>query len=170
MSKACERVAMRHIEGAFAKAEKHYGRKFPRPKVVIKETTSKAGHACGGSEIMVSSYWYRVQGAKGMKDTCYHEVAHAIVHHLHGRVSRPHGDEWKRVMRVCFDMKPNRCVQMRPGDWLKKLKTRKLRKRTRTVKPVNAVKPVKRVKKAKPDKHGLLARLKRLKELLENIF
>lgn len=33
-------------------------------------------------------------------DTVAHEVAHYLVHRLHGAHTRPHGPEWKQVMRT----------------------------------------------------------------------
>lgn len=35
-----------------------------------------------------------------LTDTVAHEVAHYLVHRLHGARARPHGPEWKQVMRA----------------------------------------------------------------------
>jgi predicted SprT family Zn-dependent metalloprotease len=35
-----------------------------------------------------------------LREVVCHEVAHAAVHELHGRAARPHGREWKALMRT----------------------------------------------------------------------
>ena len=40
--------------------------------------------------------------------TVPHEVAHMVAYLLHGKKIRPHGDEWKAVMKV-FVADPSRC-------------------------------------------------------------
>jgi SprT protein len=43
-----------------------------------------------------------------IKQTVGHEVAHLIAFCKHGAVIKPHGFEWKNVMRL-FKLPPNRC-------------------------------------------------------------
>ena len=136
MSRALE-MSVNHVTKAMEKASKHYGKQFKMPKVYVKEAKGRGGYCkisgflglFTNAEIMISSYWFRIKGAKWLKDTCYHEVAHWITHCLHGKVS-PHGAEWKRVMRVCFDMKPDRCFQVTLDDKVRQMRTRKVRTRT----------------------------------------
>ena len=135
MSRVLE-MATNHVIKAVQKAHRHYGKKFMVPKVYLKEAKSRGGYCkIGGffgffssAEIMISSYYFRIKGAKWLKDTCYHEVAHWITYCLHGKVS-PHGAEWKRVMRVCFDMKPDRCFSLTAEERVKEIAIKKLRRR-----------------------------------------
>jgi len=130
-------VAKNHVSKAMDKACKHYGKQFKMPNVVIKESKSRGGyckiHSFAGffasAEIMLSSYYFRIRGAKAFKETCYHEVAHWIVFCLHGNKVKPHGAEWKRVMRVCFDLKPDRCFTLTIEERIRESSTRKMRKR-----------------------------------------
>lgn len=57
-----------------------------------------------------------------LAQTVPHETAHVVVFHLHGPHPRPHGHEWRAVMRL-FGAKPERCHGFDVGD----LQTRRLR-------------------------------------------
>jgi len=44
--------------------------------------------------------WLRAAPAALLAEVLCHEVAHVAVHELHGRSCRPHGAEWKALMRA----------------------------------------------------------------------
>jgi SprT protein len=50
----------------------------------------------------------RENGADFLARTVPHEVAHVIAFRLHGPRTRPHGHEWRQVMRV-LGADPSRC-------------------------------------------------------------
>lgn len=134
----CETFGIKVAHEAYAIAEKYYNRKFVIPKIIIKNTKSKAGHYKGRykseslismgynsenvtkssfislrawrqSHIMISEHWYKIRGRKATRKTIFHEVAHALTYELFGNKVKAHGEEWKRIMRVVFNLKPDRC-------------------------------------------------------------
>ena len=44
-----------------------------------------------------------------ISDTIPHEVAHIVTSHFFGRQRRPHGDQWKYVMKHVYHVNPKRC-------------------------------------------------------------
>jgi len=136
----CQEFSVRVLNEAYDKAEVYYKRKFVRARIVIKNTKSKAGHFKPGHKtdslvamgynltndlkssvvsliawrkghIMISDHWYKIRGRKATKKTIYHEVAHALTFELFGNSVKAHGVEWKRIMRVVFGLKPDRCFK-----------------------------------------------------------
>ncbi len=137
----------KHFDAAYSKAEKYYGQTLNRAKLILKSQVSRAGYCvCGvGSAIklsvdgkpgkyhlvrptiMISTYWLKHKGRREAIQTIYHEVAHAVVAELFGRV-KSHGPEWKRVMRVVFDLKADRCIQHNARTLTDKIKRRSKRR------------------------------------------
>jgi|GEM_PF-4097199 len=145
----------KHFNAAYDIAEKYYGETFNRAKLVLKPQVSRAGYCkygLGGAikvpvdgkpgkyqllrpTIMISSYWLKHKGRKAAVQTIYHEVAHAVVAELFGRV-KSHGPEWKRVMRVVFNLKADRCIEHNAKTILDKIKRRsKSRSKGGSVRP-----------------------------------
>lgn len=161
----CHQYSIKVLNQAYEKAEAYYKCKFVRPKIVIKNTKSKAGHFKPGyntrtllsmgydiknelkssftsliawrkSHIMISEHWYKIRGRKATKKTIYHEVAHAVTFELYGGSVRSHGPEWKRIMRVVFNLKPDRCFT----PTIKQIMLSEDRSKKRKRKSVNAKK------------------------------
>jgi predicted SprT family Zn-dependent metalloprotease len=51
------------------------------------------------AEVRIASFLLDASESLQREVVC-HEVAHAAVHELHGRAARPHGREWKVLMRA----------------------------------------------------------------------
>jgi len=99
--------AIDKIHEALDKAEKHYNITLPRPSISFDLKGKTAGRA--NMPLMEQN------GDAFMNRTPVHEAAHLIVRKLHGqrrvnrrRVVKPHGPEWKSVMRV-LGLEPSRC-------------------------------------------------------------
>lgn len=108
------------VEGNLRRAERCYGCRFPRIPVEFNLTGGTSGQ-----------YWYPSESTRStghgrfrfnlwiasrdlgdfLRSTVPHEVAHYLVAHLYGRQVRPHGNEWKRVMRDCLGAPASRCHQ-----------------------------------------------------------
>lgn len=137
MSKLLDTVTKK-VAQAVDRASNHYGKNFKLPSVYLKESKSRGGYCKFrfsfwgwlfnkvSAEIMVSSYIYRIKTNKAqwLNEVIVHEVAHYITRCLHGFKVKPHGPEWKRVMRVCFDAKPDRCFSLTAREKLRKLSGR----------------------------------------------
>jgi predicted SprT family Zn-dependent metalloprotease len=48
-------------------------------------------------------------------ETLCHEVAHVVVHRRFGRRARPHGAEWRALLRAA-GFAPRACADVRPSD------------------------------------------------------
>lgn len=138
--KECNELSAKAMAKAYEMAEKYYKRKFVRPKLIVKSTTSFAGRyrhclrqanidrfamlGSGGcvvskNQIIISSHWYHIRGKKKTENTVFHEVAHALTRELFGGTVRSHGPEWKRIMRVVFDRKADRCFTPTVNECIK---------------------------------------------------
>ena len=94
-------------------AEKHYGRKFDRiPTEYSNRMTKTAGkfRYLGDKSILIrlSNVILDANPVDFVKRTVGHEIAHHIAHEVHGCNIKPHGREWKEVMRV-FGQEASRC-------------------------------------------------------------
>jgi len=90
-------------------------------KTVIQETCEKLGHSALAGLISVSfnsrckkrlglaklqqrqieigCYLYLQVSESEQQDTIIHETCHLVAHEIYGNKIRPHGDEWKSLMR-----------------------------------------------------------------------
>lgn len=108
LQSACERRASTY----YMEADRHYGRYFKAiPITFSNRMTKTAGMFIftdrGSKEIRLSNPIMSMNFDAFIERTVGHEVAHHIVHELHGRV-QPHGKEWKEVMAV-FGLEAKRC-------------------------------------------------------------
>jgi len=94
-------------------AEDLYKIKFPQPKVLFNIRGRVAGQYKFGrfgskNIIRYNPVLLSENEETFIKRTVPHEVAHLVVRHQHGRKAKPHGWEWKKVMRD-FGCDPTRC-------------------------------------------------------------
>jgi SprT protein len=106
------------VESIWARANDYYGLSCAVPTVDLSLKGRAAGQACW-QQVKTVKHWravwsnqlvirlnldaYRLDPDDMLSDTIPHEVAHLIVRLLHPKKRiRPHGDEWKEVMRDCF--------------------------------------------------------------------
>jgi SprT protein len=100
---------LEEVERTYAKAEKVYGRTFPRPNVVFKNHGRTAGYAYyDKNEIHISCEYLWSEPHEMVKQTTPHECAHLINRYRNGEDVSPHGKGWKAVM-VALGQKPIRC-------------------------------------------------------------
>lgn len=76
---------------------------FGMPEINIKEMGKVAGNANGFTTengiINLCRTLLADNEEEFIKDTIPHEFAHIVVHKVYGRRAKPHGKEWKNVMR-----------------------------------------------------------------------
>ena len=95
------------VESSFERAEKHYGKKFPRPEVRYDIRNTNAGEAWMQRNLIRLNLTFLIENEKDfLASTVPHEVAHLVAHHVYdekpmnGKKVKPHGKEWKEVMGV----------------------------------------------------------------------
>lgn len=94
---------LRATEVCLARAEELFGRRFPPIPVAFDLRGRSAGmyRVRGGARcIRYNPYIFAKYFADGLSQTVPHEVAHYVTDLLYGlRRVRPHGREWRDVMR-----------------------------------------------------------------------
>jgi len=104
----------KEVDKYIAIAEKAFSRKFPMPKIKINIRANNLNGQCAHNYVtnevtlrfhpgLIDAY-----EDKYFSTTLPHEVAHAIVYYVYGRVARSHGREWVHVMSL-FGVDANRC-------------------------------------------------------------
>lgn len=88
-----------------------HGRKLPGIQVRCDLRGRAAGQARLGDrlEIRYNLAIAASQPEAFLRETVPHEVAHLVTWLLHGRTARPHGTEWKAIMRHLGVQQPQRC-------------------------------------------------------------
>lgn len=87
----------------------HYGVSFVRPKVLMNLSGSDAGQAFPIKNLIrINKALYQQNPEDHLKNIIAHEMAHIVVHRLFGSKAKPHGNEWKAVMKL-YQVKANRC-------------------------------------------------------------
>ncbi|MFP4560053.1 MAG: SprT-like domain-containing protein [Thiohalorhabdus sp.] len=100
------------VEERLTQAERHFARKIPRPEIRFDLTGKTAGQAeRGGAFVRFNTVLLRENPEDFLARTVPHEVAHVVVARVYGPATRPHGREWKAVMRDLFGADPTRCHQ-----------------------------------------------------------
>lgn len=104
-----ERVRQQ-VEQRMAEAERHFGRRLPRPDIRFDLTGKTAGQAeRSGAFVRFNMVLLRENTEDFLRRTVPHEVAHVVVARVHGPGTRPHGPEWKNVMAELFGADASRC-------------------------------------------------------------
>jgi SprT protein len=101
--------AINRIHDAFQTASKFYSKDFNLPTISFKLKGRRAGYASFyRNKVALNNEMLHANGDAFISDTPGHEAAHLIAYHVYGTSIRPHGIEWKKVMRV-IGQEPNRC-------------------------------------------------------------
>ncbi|PSJ45820.1 SprT family zinc-dependent metalloprotease [Zobellella endophytica] len=102
----CQQVRDR-VEQCLALAGQRLGRDFPAPLVRFDQRGRIAGSAwLERGELRFNPVLLADNVADFLTEIVPHEVAHLVVFHCHGKV-RPHGSEWRGVMREIFGLEPH---------------------------------------------------------------
>lgn len=84
----------------------------PSPQIRFDLRGQTAGQALwngrGSTTLRFNLAFARAHGEAYIRETVTHEVAHLVTMARHGRV-RPHGPEWREVMRYLGVAEPRRC-------------------------------------------------------------
>jgi len=94
------------------KAEKIYGKSFPMIPIDFDLKGKTAGMYCWGFKRSYLRFNLEIAkiNKEGFDTTVIHEVAHFIARALNmGKYIKPHGIEWKNVMRSLGISNPKRC-------------------------------------------------------------
>jgi len=93
-------------------AERFFHRRFELSEIRFDVHGKTAGYfkqlSSGFSLINFNDVLLQANGEAFIRRTVPHEVAHLVVHQMHGCATRPHGKEWKEVMRL-FNADASRC-------------------------------------------------------------
>lgn len=104
--------AMARSQALLHRAEHHFARRIPTPEIRFDLRGRAAGLArLGPGRAGLLRYNARLladNAAEFLAQTVAHEVAHLVAFHLHGPRIRPHGPEWRAVMRL-FGVPAGRC-------------------------------------------------------------
>lgn len=101
--------AITKLNETLAKARQLFGRDFPAPRVTFDLRGRTAGMAHYTQNLIrLNDVLLRENGDAFVARTVPHEVAHLLAHQIYGHGIRPHGPEWKNVMRR-LGLVPSRC-------------------------------------------------------------
>ena len=122
------------LRGCLNLAELYFGIQFPQPSVSFNMKGGVAGQVCLVDQILQIKFNNDILNVKENREefltvTVPHEVAHYVVicRALRDQVHiipKPHGKEWKWVMREVFKLKPNRCHSLKVPDSTRRKTTR----------------------------------------------
>jgi len=77
--------------------------------------------------------WLREAPAELLAEVLCHEAAHVAVHELHGRGCRPHGSEWRALMRAAgYDARTRIPEDALPQLWRDECASRPLKRARRS--------------------------------------
>lgn len=114
------RDLLQQAEAAVRKAENRarifYGIKLPDANIDFSLRGRCAGQAkvdiIGETSLRINQQLLAENREDFLTNTIPHEVAHLVVNWQSGKNRqrpRPHGPEWRSVMRNCFGLEPRRC-------------------------------------------------------------
>jgi len=116
---------LRRAEEVYAIANTHFNRNFKRIPIVFSNKLTKTGgyfqfsrswikqeQGNGAIKIQLSNSILRLNPEQFIADVVGHEIAHHIVHEVHGVNEQAHGRRWKQVMAL-FGQEANRCHSMK---------------------------------------------------------
>lgn len=102
---------LNQVNDLIAKAREMYrGHGIQTPVVLFDLTGTTAGEAWGSYKIRLNSALFAVNESEFYNDTIPHEVAHIVQHTVYPH-SKPHGSEWRSIMRF-FGYNPTRKHKM----------------------------------------------------------
>lgn len=93
-------------------ASRHFRREFNHPRITLDQRGKCAGTArLRDWHIRLNPVLLQDNQTEFEQEVIPHEIAHLIVHVIWGRV-KPHGEEWKMVMRDVFGIPPRTTHKM----------------------------------------------------------
>lgn len=93
-------IAAEELVRCFTRAERRYRRIIPRPELRFDLRGAGAGKAYVRFNLIRLNPTLLAGGTRiDVIETAAHEAAHLIAHHVFGTGIRPHGREWRSVMR-----------------------------------------------------------------------
>ncbi|SHH79123.1 SprT family zinc-dependent metalloprotease [Ferrimonas marina] len=103
---ALQQAVIDRVEHCYQRAEAHWSRPFPRPRVEFRLRGQSAGVAhLQENRLRFNPVLLRDNPDAFIEEVVPHEVAHLLVWQCHGKVA-PHGREWQSVMRELFQLTP----------------------------------------------------------------
>lgn len=120
-----QKESIRIIRESIEKMSQKFGVDIPMPSVEFNLKGTVAGRATYvPSSIRLNMLLLEQNGDKFLKRTPAHEAAHIVVRKVFGR-RKPHGPEWKRVMRLlgvestrCHDYDTDNCGKRKTRKFL----------------------------------------------------
>jgi SprT protein len=97
------------VEDAYVRAEKHYGRTFKRLPILFTLKGAKAGIYRPFTHFNFNLQLAMDNAEAFTARTTYHEVSHDVSYVVYGPQIRPHGREWRFVMKRVMGLEPSRC-------------------------------------------------------------
>jgi len=101
-----KRKVLDKVEESFALAEKHFGRKFPRPTVNFDIRGRTAGISYGNTLLRFNPTIYDGNQDEFLRTVVPHEVAHQVCANLYGRPVH-HELPWRQVMQNVYKLSPD---------------------------------------------------------------
>ena len=103
---AVEEDAFLHLESACLRAEAGLGISLPRPTLRFDVRGKTAGMAYGQLNLIrLNPRLLEENPDIFFTEVIPHELCHLLAHRLHGKV-KPHGHEWKTLMRTLYGLSP----------------------------------------------------------------
>ena len=112
MQRNMQQEILAKVEECFMIAEKFFGKNFERPRnIKFKRNGTTAGTSCYSQrELMFQLDFADHNPENFIKQVVPHEVAHYVQRAVYGYgVVKPHGKEWKFIMRRVYNLVADRC-------------------------------------------------------------
>lgn len=94
------------VEDCYLHAEAFFQRSFLRPEISFNQRGKTAGSArLQSQQLRFNPVLLKDNVDMFLSDVIPHEVSHLLVYQLFGR-TRPHGQEWRHIMRQVFACEP----------------------------------------------------------------
>ncbi len=120
-----ERLALKELQRGLRQLNTRLGRRDPMPRLRFDLRGRSAGQArLQEWSIRLNPTLLHQHGVDFIRDTVPHELAHLIAFAQYGGRIRPHGEEWRHLMRllgrpatVCHDYEVKPARQLRRFDY-----------------------------------------------------
>jgi SprT protein len=101
------------VENCFVAAEQFFNKSFIRPQSIIFK---RNGTTAGWSNYTKKALMFQLDLAEhNSEDFINQVVPHEVAHYVqravfgYGSAVKPHGKEWKHIMRAVYKLQPDRC-------------------------------------------------------------
>lgn len=90
-------------------AASFFGKAFDRPSANLRQKGRAAGTAhLQKNELRFNAFMYQQNPSLFLDTVVPHEIAHILVYQIYGGNVRPHGKEWRAVMKKVYGLQPDR--------------------------------------------------------------